>query len=113
MITYRLLDTQDAYVSALVDFVSSLEGPGPEVYPDNDGKATIGYGYTFNRPNNLALWTAAGITLTDAERALLQTIDNAPDNQKTNIALTQFTRRINTQEAKQLLRQTYPEYEGP
>ncbi|MDZ7656240.1 MAG: hypothetical protein U0997_09870 [Sulfurimicrobium sp.] len=76
--------------------------------------ATIGYGYTFERSNNVALWQAAGITLSAAELAILQQIDSASTSaQKTAIALSQFGKTLTTGEAKLLLQQTYPKYESP
>ncbi len=104
---------QQQYVDLLLSTISSLEGHGATVYKKPDDHTTIGYGYTFVRNNNLALWQAAGITLTSAEVALLQSIDAAQGNsQKDSLAL-QFARSISKAEAVELLRQTYPEYEGP
>jgi GH24 family phage-related lysozyme (muramidase) len=111
-INFRQYNTQEQYVGAIVELITRVEGPATGVYPDDDGMASIGYGYTFNRNNNVALWTAAGINLTPAQRQLLQKIDNAPENQKTNLALT-WSRAITIDEARALLRQTYPRYEGP
>ncbi|TKB62490.1 MAG: lysozyme [Nitrospira sp.] len=111
MLNYHSL-TQQQYVDLLVSTISSFEGPAATVYQKPDDHTTIGYGYTFFRSNNLALWQAAGITLTSAEVTLLQSIDAAPNNQKDSLAL-QFTRSISTTEAVALLRQTYPQYEGP
>jgi len=104
--------TQQQYVDLLLNFISSQEGHAATRYQNPRDHTTIGYGYTFFRNNNLALWQAAGITLTSAEVALLQSIDAAPDSQKDSLAL-QFTRSISKPEAVELLRQTYPEYEGP
>src|SRR2546425_6097953 len=112
MLNYRTLSQQE-YGDLLVSFISSQEGhldhatarPAPD-------HTTIGYGYTFFRNNNLALWQAAGITLTSSEIQQLQDIDAASNNQKDNLAL-QFTRTITQSEAIALLRHTYPEYEGP
>lgn len=111
MLNYHLLTPQQ-YVDLLVNFISSWEGHAAAPYQKPNDHTTIGYGYTFFRNNNLSLWQAAGITLTSAEVALLQSIDAAPDSQKDGLAL-QFTRSLSKPEAVQLLRQTYPEYEGP
>ena len=73
---------QENYVDAIIELITGTEGHGSRVYIDNDGMASIGYGYTFNRNDNIALWTAAGITLTPAELQVLQQIDNAPSKSK-------------------------------
>lgn len=112
-INYTEYTWQENYVDAIIELITGTEGHGSRVYIDNDGMASIGYGYTFNRNDNIALWTAAGITLTPAELQVLQQIDNAPSSQKTNMAFTQFTRQITHDEAQELLRQTYTKYEGP
>lgn len=105
--------TQQQYVNTLVNFITGQEGPGPKVYLDGVGVATIGYGYTFNRTNNVGLWQAAEISLSSTEITLLQAIDNATTTaQKNQLALT-FKRQVSATEAKSLLLQTYPEYEGP
>lgn len=111
MLNYDPL-TQQQYVDLLVSFISSQEGHAATRYQNRDDHTTIGYGYTFYRDNNLALWQAAGIALTPAEVALLQSVDAASASQKDSLAL-QFTRNISQTEAIALLRQTYPEYEGP
>jgi GH24 family phage-related lysozyme (muramidase) len=95
-LNYAPLLTEQEYVDALVGFITGIEGlNGPGVYKDSVGVATIGYGYTFKRNNNVAMWQAAGISLTSTELALLQKIDAA------------------TTEAETLLLKTYPEYEAP
>lgn len=105
--------TQQQYVDAIIALITGVEGHIPSAIDTKDGKATIGYGYTFNRSDNVALWTAAGISLTQSEIQVLQQIDNAPANQKTNMAITNFRRTITHSEAQALLRQTYPQYEVP
>ncbi|MEO7861010.1 MAG: hypothetical protein ABIU05_11285 [Nitrospirales bacterium] len=112
MLNYVTL-SQQQYADLLVNQISSAEGPAPNVYQKPGDHTTIGYGYTFVRSNNLQLWQNAGITLTSSEVTLLQSIDAAPtDAQRDSLAL-QFTRTITQGEAIVLLRQTYPEYEGP
>jgi trimeric autotransporter adhesin len=111
VITYAELE-QEEYVNLLINLISSAEGHIATATDIGDNRATIGYGYTFNRSNNLALWQAAGITLTPEEEEQLEAIDAAADDQKTALAL-QFTRSISKDEAKDLLRQTYGEYEAP
>lgn len=111
-LNYKLL-TQQEYVDVIVDFITTIEGESASVYKDSDGKATIGYGYTFNRSNNVALWTAANIQLTPSQLALLQQIDaESSDAQKTQLGMT-FSKTVSHTEAVALLRQTYPEYEAP
>ena len=113
-INYNMFDTTQDYVDAVVELISRVEGYRPTAKNIGDGMATIGYGYTFNRNDNLALWTAAGITLSPADQAALQAIDNASAAQKTQVALAYFSNRPITKDmARSLLRQTYPRYEGP
>ena len=104
--------TEAEYVERLVALISAAEGHIDQAANIGDGKATIGYGYTFNRNDNLALWQAAGITLTAAEILQLQAIDNAAPADRTALAL-QFSRTITHAEAQALLGQTYQLYEGP
>jgi len=66
MFTYRTLTTQQ-YVNTVVDVISKTEGHLSQVTDLKDGMSTIGYGYTFERNDNIALWQAAGITLTTSE----------------------------------------------
>jgi len=52
--------TQQEYKDLVVRIIS----PGERLratasFPPGDPKATIGFGYTFNRNNNVALWQAA------------------------------------------------------
>ncbi|EGW22073.1 glycoside hydrolase family protein [Methylobacter tundripaludum] len=112
MFTYRTLTTQQ-YVNTVVDVISKAEGYLSQVTNLKDGMSTIGYGYTFERNDNIALWQAAGITLTTGEWTILQQIDSASSAQKTVIALTQFGKTLTHSEAKALLEQTYQKYESP
>src|SRR4051794_21812262 len=113
MLNYVVL-SQQQYVDALIKLISSAEGQLFVVTNLGDGQRTIGYGYTFGRSDNLALWQAAGISLTANEIAVLQSIDAVTTlAQKNRIAEQQFTRSISKTEATALLRQTYPAYEGP
>ena len=68
MINYQLFGSQKEYVDTVVNMISGFEGQIPRVKDIGDHQATIGYGYTFNRSNNLAIWTAAGISLTSAQK---------------------------------------------
>ena len=111
---YRKYDNQQDYVNALVKLISSVEGFANKVYRLNDKKATIGYGYTFNRNNNVDIWTAAGISLTQQDLDTLEEIDNSGlQSERTDIACSHFRRRITKDEATRLLSKTYQEYEGP
>lgn len=113
MITCRSL-TQQEYVDAVVDVISRTEGHLSSVVDIGDGKSTIGYGYTFERNDNVALWQAAGIALSAEELAVLQQIDAASTAaQKRDVALNQFGRTLTKAEAKLLLEQTYRKYEAP
>lgn len=112
MINYHNL-SQQQYVDSLVNLISSAEGPASNVYKHGADHTTIGYGYTFVRNNNLALWQDAGIALTDTEIALLQKIDAASTGaEKDQLALT-FSKVISKTDAVSLLKKTYPQYEGP
>jgi GH24 family phage-related lysozyme (muramidase) len=105
--------TREEYARRAAELISSFEGFEPRPYPDRDGMATIGFGYTFNRNNNVELWDRAGIALSDAERQQLAAIDRAPANQKTVLGLA-FGVQITREESRNLLeRASLPEYEGP
>ena len=105
--------TATAYVDLLVRLISGFEGHEIVVRNTGDGKATIGYGYTFNRSDNVAIWTAAGIILTRAELTALAAIDATSTLDKTTLTLSTFTRSLSRTEAQALLKQTYPKYEQP
>jgi GH24 family phage-related lysozyme (muramidase) len=111
MLNYATLLQQD-YVNLLVDLIAHAEGRVRRPTRLGDRKTTIGYGYTFGRNNNLALWTAAGISLTAPEQAALAQIDATQGiAQKEALAFKIFKRSINQEEAEALLRQTYASYE--
>ena len=111
MLTFKTLG-QESYKNKLVETISLLEGYIGTAKDIGDRKATIGYGYTFNRNNNLSIWTAAGIFLSANELKILKEIDAAPNANQTSLALNKFTRTISKDEAKLLLLQTYPKYES-
>lgn len=77
-----------------------------------DNRATIGWGYTFNRDNNVAIWRESGIELTQQQWQTLAAIDAASVDDRTRVGLT-FTRQLNAAESDQLLRASMGEYEGP
>jgi GH24 family phage-related lysozyme (muramidase) len=104
--------TQDQYnalVGDLVKLTESLHGRSQDV---GDGRATIGYGYTFNRGNNVDLWQASGIQLTQAEWGQLAAIDAAAPRDRTRLGLG-FNRQLTAAEGDQLLTASLPEYERP
>ena len=112
MLTYTPLSAVE-YENWVINAVSNFEGHIPRaLIPPSDTLWTIGYGYTFVRSNNIALWAAAGIALSPSDTAVLQAIDAAAPAQKNALAAG-FSRSINLDEARSLLRQTYPQYEGP
>jgi GH24 family phage-related lysozyme (muramidase) len=119
-ITYREYGTQQEYVDDIIELISRAEGHIPTVRDTRDGQATIGYGYTFDRNNNVQLWTNAGLfgTLAAGQQQLLRDIDAARTTAaKTRIALgsrnTANALTLTHDQARALLRQTYPRYEGP
>ncbi len=94
--------TEDEYRRRASVMIQNFEGYRAAPYDANDNMATIGFGYTFNRDNNLALWTEAGVQLSQAEREQLAAIDRAPAGQKTALGLA-FTGQISREEARSLL----------
>ncbi|RDZ26756.1 XVIPCD domain-containing protein [Lysobacter silvisoli] len=96
-------------VKRLVKITESLHERSQDV---GDGRATIGYGYTFNRSNNVEIWERSGIELTRDERALLQRIDEAPAADRTRLGLT-FPRALDAAQSDRLLEASIPEYEAP
>jgi hypothetical protein len=100
---YQLM-TNSACVDYAIQIIETAEGFDP-VPSDRlqDSKATLGYGYTFNRSNNVALFKAAGIPLTTTQWALLTAIDNAPSNNKTALGMA-FPILITESQAESLLR---------
>ena len=105
--------TREEYARRASAMIQRFEGYRATPYPDNDNMATIGYGYTFNRNNNVALFDQAGVQLSDRERQQLTAIDNAPANQKTALGLA-FPVQITRDEARSLLETaSLPNYEGP
>lgn len=105
--------TAATYLDLVVRLISGFEGHEIQARDIGDKKATIGYGYTFNRSNNVAIWSAAGIILTSTELAALTAIDAAPAANQTALAIFTFTRSLSRTEAQELLKQTYPKYEAP
>ncbi|MCH6485038.1 hemolysin [Pseudoxanthomonas sp. LH2527] len=77
-----------------------------------DNRATIGWGYTLNRDNNVAIWRESGIELTQQQWQTLAAVDAASADDRTRVGLT-FSRQLNAAESDQLLRASMAEYEGP
>nr|WP_275451352.1 hemolysin [Xanthomonas citri] len=110
-INYREL-TQEQYNALTGDLVKLTESLHARSQDVGDGRATIGYGYTFNRSNNAAIWAESGIELSDAQRRQLSAIDAAAPGDRTRLGL-QFDRTLNAAEGDQLLAASMPEYERP
>ena len=98
-LNYAPLLTQQEYIDTLIGFITGIEGERSNVYKDSVGVATIGYGYTFNRNNNVALWQAAGISLSSTDLALLQQIDAATTSAAKNQLGLTFARTVSHTEA--------------
>ncbi|MEA0736885.1 hemolysin [Xanthomonas campestris pv. campestris] len=110
-INYRELN-QEQYNALTGDLVKLTESLHVRAQDVGDGRATIGYGYTFNRSNNAAIWGASGIELSDDQQRQLVAIDAAPAGERTRLGL-QFNRALNAAEGDQLLAASMPEYERP
>ena len=105
--------TREEYARRTSAMIQRFEGYRAAPYDANDNMATIGFGYTFNRNNNVALFDQAGVQLSDRERRQLTAIDNAPADQKTALGLA-FPVQITRDEARSLLEvASLPNYEGP
>lgn len=108
---YREL-TEQEYYDRLRIVVAGAEGLHAQSQDVGDGKATIGYGYTFNRGNNADIWRDSGIQLTPQEVGALEATDAAPAADRTRLGLT-FQRELTAEESGQLLRASMRGYEGP
>lgn len=110
---YRELSKEE-YLRVTSDLIASMESFEPKPYDLGDGAATIGYGYTFNRNENLANWEKAGISLTREEKEALKKIDDEPSNSKRKELGLAFTRNLTQTEARALLESaSISKYEGP
>ncbi|MEZ5707430.1 MAG: hypothetical protein R3E56_20685 [Burkholderiaceae bacterium] len=107
---YETLDTT-TYAARLRLLIASTESLHANAQNVGDGKATIGWGYTFNREDNEAIWWASGIELSDAEWRQIQAIDDAPDNASRTAPGLAFGRTLNEAEADQLLIASSAQYE--
>lgn len=108
---YREL-AQVEYERKLRLVIVGAEGLHAHVQDVGDNRATIGWGYTLNRNNNVEIWRNSEIALTDAQWQLLARIDAAPRDDKTRLGLS-FTRQVNEAESDSLLRASMSEYEVP
>lgn len=100
------------YERKLRTVIAGTEGLHAQVQDVGDGRATIGWGYTLNRNNNVEIWTQSGIELTPAQRATLERVDQAPRGDKTRIGLG-FDRTLTEAESDRLFVASLQEYEGP
>ena len=77
--------TQDQYNELVGDLIKLTESLHTRSQDIGDGRATIGYGYTFNRDNNVDLWRDSGIRLTESEWRQLAEIDAARPRDRTGL----------------------------
>lgn len=107
----RELD-QRQYDQKLRAVIVGTEGLHAHVRDVGDDRATIGWGYTLNRNNNVEIWTRAGLELSAEQLATLERVDRAPRAAKTQIGLG-FDRILSEAESDMLFRASLAEYEGP
>ncbi|HEX5737557.1 MAG TPA: hypothetical protein VFY22_03540 [Hydrogenophaga sp.] len=93
---------RDTYAARLQLTIAETESLHARAQNVGDGKATIGWGYTFNRNDNHAIWQASGIDLTEAQWREIRAMDAAPAQDKTRLGLA-FGRALSSAEADQLL----------
>jgi len=103
---------QAEYDRRLRSVIVGTEGLHANVQDVGDNRATIGWGYTLNRNNNVEIWERSGIELTDAQRDTLARVDAAPVAQRTAIGLT-FDKVLTEAESDRLFSASVREYEGP
>lgn len=103
---------QAEYDRKLRTVIVGTEGLHAQVQDVGDNRATIGWGYTLNRNNNVEIWARSGIELTPGQRATLERVDQAPRDDKTRIGLT-FDRTLTEAESDRLFAASVQEYEGP
>ena len=108
---YRALD-QAEYDRKLRMVIVGAEGLHTNAQNVGDGRATIGWGYTLNRNDNVAIWRAADIDLTQEQWRTLAAVDAAPRDDKTRIGLT-FSKQLDGAESDRLLRASMAAYETP
>ncbi|MBA4265297.1 MAG: hypothetical protein C0453_09460 [Comamonadaceae bacterium] len=93
---------RDTYAARLQLTIAETESLHARSQDVGDGMATIGWGYTFNRNDNHAIWRASGINLTDAQWQDIRAMDAASAQDKTRLGLA-FGRELSAREANQLL----------
>lgn len=109
---YREL-TQTEYERKLRLVIVGAEGLHAHVQDVGDGKATIGWGFTLNRNNNVRIWRESGIELSDTQWRTLANVDAAgTEQEKTRLGLG-FSRQLDAAESDSLLRASLAEYEVP
>lgn len=108
---YREL-TQADYERKLRLVIVGAEGLHSRVQDVGDGNATIGWGLTLNRDNNVRIWRDSGLELSEEQWQLLARIDAAPASAKTGLGLG-FTRQLSAEDSDSLLRASLAEYEVP
>lgn len=106
---HQLLD-EASYARRFRELIAGTESLHAHARNVGDGKATIGWGYTFNRHNNEAIWRASGFNLNDAQWQRLRDIDQATHRRKTALGLD-FGRVLNEGEADRLLIASSPSYQ--
>lgn len=108
---YREL-TQDEYDTRLRTVIVGTEGLHASAMDVGDNRATIGWGYTLNRNNNVEIWERSGLELSEADWDTLRRVDAEPTLAgKTRIGLT-LIRELDEAEADSLFRASVREYEG-
>lgn len=101
---------QRQYNQRLRTVIVGTEGLHAQVQDVGDARATIGWGYTLNRNNNVEIWTRSGLELSTAQRETLERVDRAPPRDKTRIGLG-LDRAVNEAESDRLFRASIQEYE--
>lgn len=108
---YNELSPQE-YFQRIKTVIVGAEGLHAHSQDVGDKMATIGWGYTFNRDDNMRIWKESGIDLSRGQWAALAEIDAAPKADKTRLGLA-FDRTLSRSESDQLLRATLRDYERP
>lgn len=109
---YRKL-TEEQYLARFRLVIAGTESLHEKSQNIGDDRATIGWGYTFNRDNNVAIWRRAGIELSTSDWNLLAKIDRAASQDaRTQLGL-QFSARLDANDADRLLRASMAQYERP
>src|SRR3546814_8438886 len=86
--------TEQQYNERLRMVIVGSEGLHQDVQDIGDRRATIGWGYTLNRDNNVEIWRESGIELTTQEWQSLAAIDAAPARSEEHTSELQSLMRI-------------------